>query len=70
MRKQVVWYNLTSTKAEGLAGIIGEVDFVSVWNSKNQTYTSHIVGFESNNFEVNYLNIYWVHLTTNKTWIY
>ena len=63
------WTNATNTNAEGIASSIGSAcKYTSVLNADGVTYTTHTVGFTSNNHVVEKGKGYWVWVNTDVSW--
>lgn len=65
----VGWTNATDTNAEGVASSIGSAcKYTSMLNADGVTYTTHTVGFTSNNHAVEKGEGYWVWVNTGVNW--
>ena len=65
----VGWTNSTDTNAEGVASSIGSAcKYTSMLNADGVTYTTHTVGFTSNNHAVEKGKGYWVWVNTGVSW--
>ena len=63
------WTNATDTNAEGVAASIGVAcKYTSSLNADGVTYTTHTVGFTSNNHAVEKGEGYWVWVNTGVSW--
>ena len=63
------WTNSTDTNAEGVATSIGSAcKYTSSLNADGITYTTHTVGFTSNNHAVEKGEGYWVWVNTGVNW--
>ena len=63
------WTNTTNTNAEGVASSIGSAcKYTSSLNADGVTYTTHTVGFTSNNHVVEKGKGYWVWVNTGVNW--
>ena len=63
------WTNSTDTNAEGVATSIGSTcKYTSMLNADGVTYTTHTVGFTSNNHAINKGQGYWVWVNTGLSW--
>lgn len=63
------WTNSTNTNAEGIASSIGSAcKYTSMLNADGITYTTHTVGFTSNNHAVDKGKGYWVWVNTGLSW--
>lgn len=63
------WTNATDTNAEGVASSIGSAcKYTSSLNADGVTYTTHTVGFTSNNHAVEKGEGYWIWVNTGVSW--
>ena len=63
------WTNSTNTDAEGLATSIGSAcKYTSMLNADGVTYTTHTVGYTSNNHAVDKGKGYWVWVNAGVSW--